>query len=671
MREGDEADAFYVLVSGSARVVKRAEGRRRGPAQPAPAAATPSARSALLTDAVAQRDGAREQSRSKRAAWTRGVFRALSRRNPEVAEAFQRLVHNGRSLELLPALHSAFAALPAEGLGRGWSQAVAPVPVAAGELVIREGDPPGSMYVIEQGRLRVFKERDGAKKTSSTCARVTSSANGRSCSERAADSSVEATQRQPLARAAHPSSSAACSTSTPSSERGVEERAMQRGLPRAGRPHPARLRRGDPAGGSSRHEQVSPAAVEAARELDAEVPELEPLPPARRRRRRRLPHVYQLDEMDCGAACLAMICRHFGKHVSARRASASSCTRRPTGRACWASPGAPRSSASRRMLVRASKSRLDELPLPAVVPLGGKPLGRRSTRSATSTSAIGDPATRHRSGSRARSSWRSWTGYAALFAPHAGIRGAQRGPPELPLAGRLLAPAPAARWLMAIALAFFAAGLELSDPDPDPGRRRPTRSPTATQSCSVLVLLGMLAVHRPDGRRDDRPALPPQLRRGPHRHGDARLPHRAAARAADELLHRRGGPATSSGGSPGIASGAGSFSIQSGVEALTSTAPLARRARADVRLQLALWRSSTSAVVPLYALLMRYSAKRLRPMFDSLEEAYGRYASQQIDAIRGIETVKALAAEEALPPAAARRASPRSPTGSSARSSSS
>ena len=35
-------------------------------------------------------------------------------------------------------------------------------------------------------------------------------------------------------------------------------------------------------------------------------------------------------------------------------------------------------------------------------------------------------------------------------------------------------------------------------------------------------------------------------------------------------------------------------------------------------------------------------------MYDNLEEAYGRYSSRQIDAIRGIETVKALAAEEAL-----------------------
>ena len=53
-------------------------------------------------------------------------------------------------------------------------------------------------------------------------------------------------------------------------------------------------------------------------------------------------------------------------------------------------------------------------------------------------------------------------------------------------------------------------------------------------------------------------------------------------------------------------------------------------------------------LAPCYGLLMRYSALRLRPMLESLEESFGRYQSQQIDAIRGIETVKSLGAEEGL-----------------------
>jgi ATP-binding cassette subfamily B protein len=51
------------------------------------------------------------------------------------------------------------------------------------------------------------------------------------------------------------------------------------------------------------------------------------------------------------------------------------------------------------------------------------------------------------------------------------------------------------------------------------------------------------------------------------------------------------------------------------------------------------------ATVPLYAALMRVSKNRLRPTFDNLEEAYGRHASKQIDAIKGIESVKTAGAE--------------------------
>ena len=87
------------------------------------------------------------------------------------------------------------------------------------------------------------------------------------------------------------------------------------------------------------------------------------------------------------------------------------------------------------------------------------------------------------------------------------------------------------------------------------------------------------------------------------------------------------------------------FLVQSGVAALTAVTQLA------AALALMFYYSWVLALVyvalaPAYALLLRFSSTRLRPMFDSLEEAFGKYESQQIDAIRGIETVKALAAEE-------------------------
>lgn len=45
--------------------------------------------------------------------------------------------------------------------------------------------------------------------------------------------------------------------------------------------------------------------------------------------------------------------------------------------------------------------------------------------------------------------------------------------------------------------------------------------------------------------------------------------------------------------------------------------------------------------VPLYASLMYFSRKVLRPAFADLEECYGKYGSRQIDAIKGMEAVKA------------------------------
>jgi ATP-binding cassette subfamily B protein len=52
------------------------------------------------------------------------------------------------------------------------------------------------------------------------------------------------------------------------------------------------------------------------------------------------------------------------------------------------------------------------------------------------------------------------------------------------------------------------------------------------------------------------------------------------------------------------------------------------------------------ATAPLYALVMYVAIRWLRPTFYDLEDAYGRYHSYQVDAIKGIETVKAVGGEQ-------------------------
>jgi ATP-binding cassette subfamily B protein len=51
------------------------------------------------------------------------------------------------------------------------------------------------------------------------------------------------------------------------------------------------------------------------------------------------------------------------------------------------------------------------------------------------------------------------------------------------------------------------------------------------------------------------------------------------------------------------------------------------------------------ATAPFYAFLMFVSARWLRPTFYDLEDAYSHYHSYQVDAIKGIETVKAVGGE--------------------------
>jgi ATP-binding cassette subfamily B protein len=51
------------------------------------------------------------------------------------------------------------------------------------------------------------------------------------------------------------------------------------------------------------------------------------------------------------------------------------------------------------------------------------------------------------------------------------------------------------------------------------------------------------------------------------------------------------------------------------------------------------------ATMPLYAGLMWFSVKVLKPLFADIEESQGKYSSHQIDAIKGIEAVKAASAE--------------------------
>ena len=87
--------------------------------------------------------------------------------------------------------------------------------------------------------------------------------------------------------------------------------------------------------------------------------------------------------------------------------------------------------------------------------------------------------------------------------------------------------------------------------------------------------------------------------------------------------------------------------MQNGVNGLTAAAQLTA-----VLVIMSIYSAKLTLVflvtVPLYVGLMRLSARWLRPIFDKLEEGFGKYHSYQIDAIKGVEAVKAMGAENSL-----------------------
>ena len=81
------------------------------------------------------------------------MFSALARTNPDVRAAFEHLAAR-RALWNFLRLHSSFAELPDEGLAQ-LVDGLERVHAAAGRIVVVEGDPPGGIFVIAEGRARV------------------------------------------------------------------------------------------------------------------------------------------------------------------------------------------------------------------------------------------------------------------------------------------------------------------------------------------------------------------------------------------------------------------------------------------------------------------------------------------------------------------------------------
>ena len=632
VREGADADAFFVVTSGRARVLKSGEHGEEVPL--GTLAAGDSFGELALLERTTRTATVRASSAVELLRLDRGVFDALLRTNEAVRDAAELSTRHHRLVYFLR-LNSAFAALPDDGMAVLLA-GLRPLACAAGGVVCRQGEPPGSMYFVREGRL--VSRRDGDA--------IGFLRRGDFFGERSLllgelrHATVEAVTDAELLELGR-DVFAELYGAYEAFRRRVEEQVAGYAYRRAARV-PLDFA-----------EEILPAAAGPEAELAAGLPEAEPedaeaeeVPLADEvftrpaRRLRRFPHVYQVDAADCGAAALAIVCRHFGRSVSLARVRREVHVSTDGTSLAGLAHGAQRLGLAVRTL-KVSKRALDELPLPAIAHWEGNhwlvvfDVDERRVR-------VSDPATGVRSIERAAFEL-GWSGFAALLAPTPSLR-------ELPEDGfgiswvlAFFRPH-AATLVRVLLLGLLAAGLEMTFPlfsglvvNRVIGRRdvgllelvvlAMTGTLVLTAAVSMLqrYLLSRVTV------RVDRESL-------------AFLSERLLALPAHYFATRRTGDIDQRLGSLREAR---RFFVQTGVQVLTAAVQLVAAVvvMAIVSVELTLVFLATA---PAYAALMRVSARRLKPVLDALEEGSARYRSRQLDAIRGIDTVKSMAAEESL-----------------------
>ena len=344
---------------------------------------------------------------------------------------------------------------------------------------------------------------------------------------------------------------------------------------------------------------------------------------SRWRRRRRYADVRQVDAMDCGAACVATLCRQFGYNVSlpAIRAAVG------TGLDGTSLRGIVRGGAEIGVEFRAVKSSVDRLPSmpkPAILHWGGNHwVVLHELRKGRAV--LADPATGLRTVPLTQLS-REWTGYAATATPTEQLAAAPRGGVRL---GWLL---PFVRphygmLTLAVVLALVATGLQMALPVftqviiDELLQHRGAVYTSVVVGIIFLALFGAVGVTIVQRRILARIAVV--------------IDGRALDYLAERLLllpvgyfqvRRTADIQRRLEGMREIRT----VLVEDGVSSVTAGFQLVV---AFVVMALYSWIVALLflAVMPLYGMLMRYSSRRLRPALESLEEAFGRYQSKQLE----------------------------------------
>lgn len=626
--QGDRPDGMCVLVEGTVRVLVDHDGQeitlsRLGPGE--------WFGETSLLDGT-DRTATVRASEPVRALWLdRLVFDSLLQLHPEVRDAFG----DQARIELLHRFlrtHAAFEDLSLEAATAMFPMLEA-IGVAEGVVVVQEGDVGGAMFFVEDGRLEVTAT-DGAERRQVGFLRA-----GDIFGER---SLVTGERRVATVRALtagkllklEPDSFRRLAEQFPGFARRIEEMAHGRDF------------RGEARVPLDFRQEILPGGLAEAVDAAAEVP---PAPAAssapsnpvsRRRRRQRFPFVQQLDEMDCGVACLSMIARWHGIDVSISWLRDVAATG-PAGTSLRGLATAGSKIGLDVQPFKVSRDRVEDFALPAIIHWNAEHWVVLARLDGDRVE-LADPAIGVVTMSR-EELLRHWDGYAARVAPTGDAVEVPNGAPNL----RWLRPfllAHRRALVLALILALAAAAGEVALPllvqliVNDVVSHKATSAidliglgilglavvGTAASLFQRLVLVGATARFDSDTLDfiTERLLGLPMSYFASRRIGDIER-RLTGAREIRRVVVQQGIQAVSAGAQ-----------VLVGVAIMFALSP-----------ELAL---AFVAVTPVYLLAMRYSTRRLRPLYASIEESFGRYASDQIDLLKGIETVKSTGTEIGL-----------------------
>jgi HlyB family type I secretion system ABC transporter len=634
VKQGDPADSFYILTRGRARALKiKADGEEipLGVLKPGDSFGEAALAEGGIRTATVRCSTAVDLLRIDR-----DDFQQLISQEPDLKQSIETTGRN-RVLQGFLYQFSNFGRLPTPVL-RSMIDQLKPVTFEKGNLIIRQGDEAGPVYIIEKGRARAFAGADGRERNLAFYREgdffgELSILNG---SPRAA--SVEAvTECQLLAL--EPGAVHALRRRFPEFDKVLSERlALYEAKTEARIPLdfttellPAETQVHDKV---KLDGQQRPAEREDKEEPFADE---RGLFRKRARRTRKIDFIMQIDEMDCGAASLAMICRHFGRKISLARIR-ELCHTATDGTSLKALCRAATELGLAARALKISLRNLSKMPLPAIVHWEGDhwmvlyDVAERFVR-------VADPALGLRKLPRVEFEAK-WTGYAALFDYTPTFEQAPETKPTLAWIIPLLARHKVLL-LQVFGLAIAVSFLELLFPvftqivvdrvivENDLGLLKLVLLGMVAALVFVQLftlaqeyLLSFVAVRLDTAVLD---FLSRKLLSLPMSYFNNRRTGDIQRRLEGARQVRQ-------------------FAVQQGVGALLAVIFLVG-ALILMAMYSPLLTLAFLATTPLYVGLMILSVKVLRPLYQGVEESQGKYSSHQIDAIKGIEAVKAASAE--------------------------